>query len=152
MWVLRLLHRFISTFHPDTRKSGRSIVINTMPATGLSISCAINGIIMSMYRNTRSGMDTKAADMAITVPVGTTAMARARARARATVKATTKTKQDQISYYCPGSYHPADAIKDARWMETLIDKEEPLPALFTTRSLYMSHHNSIWVFQEYLRF
>jgi hypothetical protein len=43
-------------------------------------------------------------------------------------RVTTETKQDQINYYCPSSSHPVDAIKDAYWMETLINNEQPLPS------------------------
>ena len=69
-----------------------------MPATGLSILCAINGIIIHMYRNTKHGMDAKTADMAITVAVETTTKAivvgRAKVMATGMIKVNTETKQD----------------------------------------------------------
>jgi hypothetical protein len=120
-------------FRPDTRKSGRSIVINTMPATGLSILCVISGITMSMCRNTRSGMGTKGADMAIIIAVG--AKTTARGMARATAKVTTETKQDQINCCRTSSYHPADTKIDARWIETLSDKEQPPPEICTFQTV-----------------
>jgi hypothetical protein len=85
-------------FRQDKRKGGKGIVINTMPATGLSISYTINGITMSMYRNTRSGMDT-AADVAI----GTTIKAivdKVKVMAGTKAKITTETKHDQINLCC----------------------------------------------------
>jgi Na+/citrate or Na+/malate symporter len=92
-------------FRPDTRKSGRSIVINTMPVIDLYISYVIDGIIMSMYRNIGSDMDTKMADMAITVMGGmvitaaietTTGVTVGMARANITAEVTTEINQDQL--------------------------------------------------------
>ena len=80
-----------------------------MPVTGRSISCEINGIMMSMYRNIGRGMDTTPADlaitattgMAITVAVGTTtkAIMVGKVMTRDKAKVETEIKQDQINCY-----------------------------------------------------
>jgi hypothetical protein len=103
-------------FRPDMRNIGKGIVINTTPATGLSISCMINGIIMCMFRNTRRYINTTTG-MTTRVIVGTAKVMTRRitmGRAEVTTRritggmteVTTETKQDQINYNSSSVHFP----------------------------------------------
>lgn len=69
-----------------------------MPVADLSILCAINGIRKFMCLNTRRGIDTMIAGVAVTATVGTKTgeiMGKAEVMAKAKVEITAETKKNQ---------------------------------------------------------
>ena len=78
-----------------------------MPVADLSILCAINGIRKSMCLNTRRGIDTTMAGMAITATVGTKTgkiMGKAEVMAKAKTRVTAETKKNRLNCCCPSIF------------------------------------------------